>query len=188
MARDLEYKKFVHRLAVTGDDRIFLNSDKDHALDVLVEIFQLSQKKIRIFAGCLCEPVGDQPDYIMALSEFIERDGELVILLNAYDEKCAKVSNLYKRLAYYKSENKPIVVKQTTAKPYLENDPEKKEVHFTVGDESSYRLETDVEQRTAECCLKSPITAKKIADFFDDLFVQEESIEIDLIKLFENDD
>lgn len=186
MAKDPEYKKFVTLLAKNKENRVFLNSDEDHALDVLVEIFQLSQKKVRIFAGCLCQHVGNQPEYIVALSEFLERGGELEVLLSAYDEQSAKNSNLYKRLAYYKSEGKPIVVKQTTIKPYLSNDPEKKEVHFTVGDDVAYRMEMDVQKRTAECNLNNPIAAKIIADFFDNLFVKEESVEVNLIKLFEN--
>ena len=173
-------------MALSNEDRMFLNSDEDHALDVLVQLFQLSEKQIRIFAGCLCKHVGNKPEYVVALSEFIERGGTLYILLNAYDEECAKTSNLYKRLAYYKSLKKPIIIKKTSAKPYLTGDPAKKEVHFTVGDKKAYRIETDVNKRTAECNFNNPRIATNTADFFDNLFNKEDSIEIDLIKLFED--
>ena len=184
MATDLIYEKFLQTVADKGENRTFLNSNEDHAVSVLVKIFQTSQSTLRIFAGCLCEHVGNQPAYIIALSEFIERGGKLYILLNAFDENKAKVSNLYKRLAYYKSQGKPIFVKKTPARPYLTNDPEKKEVHFTVGDEKAYRIETDVEKRTAECNFNNPVLASDTALFFDSLFKRADTEEIDIIKLF----
>lgn len=184
MRIDQTYKNLIRSLAISKENRVFMNSDEDHALMVLVELFQLAQQKIRIFAGCLCKHVGNQPEYVVAISEFIERGGTLEILLNAYDEESAKESNLYKRLAYYKSQNKPIVIKKTEAKPYLMGDSDKKEVHFTIGDETSYRIETDVEKRTAECNFNNPIMAKEIAVFFDRLFA--DATEIDIINLFEN--
>ena len=100
MAKDVQYKEFVRSIYKSGENRTFLNSDEDHALDVLVQLFQTAQSKVRIFAGCLCKHVGNEPEYVIALSEFIERGGTLHILLNAFDEECARNSNLYKRLAY----------------------------------------------------------------------------------------
>lgn len=182
-----KYKKFVTDLASNNINRIFLNSDEEHALAVLVQLFQKAKHEVRIFAGSLCHHVGNKQDYIVALSEFLERGGSLHILLNRYDEISAKTSNLYKRLAYYKAKNMPIVIKTTTARPYLTEDPDKKEVHFTIGDDSAYRLETDIEQRTAECNFSNPVIAKQIASFFDGIFDQPDSTEIDLVKLFNDD-
>lgn len=188
MAKDKDYRDFVSLLAKSGEDRVFLNSNEDHALDVLVQLFKISNKHIRIFAGCLCKHVGNMPEYIIALSEFVERNGVLDILLNSYDENSAKTSNLYKRLAYYKAMGKPINVKKTSVRPYLNDDPDKKEVHFTIGDSKSYRIETDVEARTAECNFNNPPIAKATEDFFDELFNSENSTIIDIVKLFENED
>lgn len=186
MAKDKRYKDFVSLLAKNGINRVFLNSDEEHALDVLVQLFNISQTHIKIFAGCLCKHVGNMPEYIVALSEFIERGGTLYILLNAFDEDSAKVSNLYKRLAYYKSVGKPISVKKTSARPFLNGDPERKEVHFTIGDGKSYRIETDTDKRTAECNFNNPIVAKATEDFFDKLFNSTDASEIDIVKLFED--
>ena len=186
MASDRKYKEFVKNMAINGENRLFLNSDEDHALDVLVQLFQISKEQIRIFAGCLCKHVGNRPEYVVALSEFIERGGTLHILLNAFYEECARNSNLYKRLAYYKSLNMPIVVKGTSAKPYLTGDSDKKEVHFTIGDKKAYRIETDIEKRTAECNFNNPRIATNTADFFDSLFSRDDSKEIDIVKLFDD--
>lgn len=187
MAKDKDYRDFVSLLAKNEENRVFLNSDEEHALDVLVQLFKISNKHIRIFAGCLCKHVGNMSEYIIALSEFIERNGVLDILLNAYDENSAKTSNLYKRLAYYKAMGKPINVKKTSVHPYLNGDPDKKEVHFTIGDSKSYRIETDVEARTAECNFNNPPVAKVTEDFFDKLFNSDESTIIDIVKLFEDE-
>lgn len=184
---DNNYKKFIRTLAEKQDPRTFLNSDEEHALDVFVEFFRIAKHVVRIFAGCLCKHVGNKNEYVVAISEFIERGGELKILLNDYDENAARVSSLYKRLAYYKEKGYPIEVRRTTAKPYLTSDPEKKPIHFTAVDDLAYRLETDIEHRTAECSFNNPSLAHAIADFFDSLFTREGVEEVDIVALFEHE-
>lgn len=180
----LKYKEFVRMLSERSDDRIFLNKGEEHALIVLERIFRQSGKTMRIFAGNLCRTVGNEPDYIASLSDFIDRGGSVRILLNDFDENLAKESNLYKRLAYFKSLGKDIVVKTTSAKPYREGDPEQKEIHFTVGDEKAYRMETDIVQRAAQCSMNRPDTAKMASDFFDGVFNSDESTEVNLLTMF----
>ena len=179
-----EYKVFVHTLARNFEDRIFLNSNEDKAVVVLEQLIQNAQQELRIFAGNLCNKVGDDSEYIIAISEFVERGGVLKILLNKYDSTCAKNSNLFKRLAYYIAQGKNILIKTTNARPYKTSDIEKKEIHFTVGDHTSYRIETDIDKRAAECNFNSPQVARGIADFFDGLFDAEESECIDVKGLF----
>lgn len=184
MSSIIDYRIFVHSLAKNREDRIFLNSDEDKAIVVLVQLIQNAQQELRIFAGNLCNRVGEDSDYIIAISEFVERGGSVKILLNNYDSSCAKNSNLFKRLAYYLAQGKNIIVKETTAKPYRTSDIDKKEIHFTVGDHLGYRIETDIERRTAECNFNSPQVAKLIADFFDGLFESKDSKHIDIKGLF----
>lgn len=181
----VEYKAFVKALAEENANRVFLNSDHDKAMVVLVEIINKAEEELRIFAGNLCNGIGDSSEYIIAISEFIERNGKVKILLNQYKEECVRASNLYKRLAYYASLKRDVSVKHTEAKPYLTGDSEKKPVHFTVGDKRSYRVETDIKKRTAECNFNSPEVAEKMADFFDKLF-DKDAREVDLVALFDN--
>lgn len=183
-----EYKVFVHTLARNSEDRIFLNSDEDKAIVVLVQLIQNAQQELRIFAGNLCNLIGDNSDYIIAISEFIERGGIVRILLNSYNSTYAKNSNLFKRLAYHIAQGRNVLVKETHAKPYRTSDIERKEIHFTVGDSVAYRIETDIEKRTAECNFNSPQVAKGIADFFDELFEADESKDIDIKGLFYDTD
>ena len=165
-------------------NRVFMNSDEDKALVVLVELFKSAKTIVRIFAANLCQHVGNQKDYIEALSDFIEKGGEVKILLNKYNQESALQSDLYKRLAYYKSEGKPVFVKQTTARPYYINDESKKEVHFTIADSKGFRIETDTEKRTARCNFNNPDEAAGVIKFFDEEFEKEYAQEIDLMELF----
>ena len=146
-----DFRNMVSRLASLGENRIFLNSSEDHAVVVLSEMFKVAKSNIRIFAGCLYERVGDSPEYIQSLSDFIERGGAVKILLNNFNTEEGKKTNLFKRLAYYQEIGKSIEIRITDTKPYLTNDEEKKEVHFTIADEKAYRIETDIKQRAAAC-------------------------------------
>lgn len=178
------YEQFVRLLARNNDDRTFLNSDEAHALTVFVQMFRSAMEEVRIFAGCLCKYIGNEPEYIIALSEFIERGGKLYILLNAYDESLAKESNLFKRLSYYKSLSKPVYIKTSNTHPYMLKDGKKNEVHFSVADNKAYRIETDIVKRSAVCNFNNPVLAKQITELFDELFAKEDTKDIDLLNLF----
>ncbi len=183
-----EYREFVESLARgnngEGVNRTFLNSDKDKALIVLVELFKSAKETIRIFAANLCHDVGSEREYIEALSDFIEKNGSLKILLNSYNEEDAKNSNLFKRLAYYQSEGKNVVIKRTSIRPYFVGDEKKKEVHFTVADNKGFRIETDIDNRTARCNFNCPEEAEGVVKFFDEEFVKPLSVETNLTALF----
>lgn len=179
-------KKYIEYISQLANERInknFSNSDEDHALEVLIKIFEISNKTIRIFAGSLCSDVPNHPHYVAALSDFIEREGNVKILLNNFDQEQAKESNLFKRLAYYISLDKDIKLYTTTVKPYLTNDPQKKPVHFTIGDENAYRVETDIERRTATCNYNNPEGTASLIVFFDKV-VETQAEEINLNDFF----
>jgi hypothetical protein len=179
-----EYRNFVASLAKgEGVNRVFMNSDEDKALIVLVELFKSAKTIVRIFAANLCQHVGNQKDYIEALSDFIERGGEVRILINDYNRNHILQSDLYKRLAYYVSEKKPVFIRETTVKPYYANDESKKEVHFTIADSKGFRIETDTDKRTARCNFNSPEEADGVIKFFDEVF-EKSAQDINLTELF----
>jgi hypothetical protein len=178
------YKEYVSFLAQNKINKTFINSDEEHALDVFVNLFKSAEKIVRIFAGCLTSKVSNESEYIIAISDFIERGGEIKILLNKYNETAASSSNLIKRLSFYKYLEKPILVKRTEVKPYFASDPNKNEIHFTVIDNLSYRIETDVEARTADCNFNNEPLATNIVTFFDKVFESIDSIDVDIISLF----
>lgn len=175
------YKKFIKELAENNVDRIFLNSDEEKACAVLVQLINLSNNKLCIFAGSLTnKKVGDSEEYIKAITGFIERGGSVEILLNDYNEITAMSSNIFKRLAYYAQEGKPIKIKKTKVKPYRTGDSDKNGIHFTVGDSKSYRVETNTKERTAGGNFNSSAVAEVYESFFKKIFNRSDSIDIDL--------
>lgn len=185
-----EYRTFVRGLIDRLDGRTFLNSDEEHALIVLKELIDMAENEVRIFAGSLTGKVGNDPAYVIAISEFIERGGTLHILLNNYqpDSEEAKNSRLYRRLSLYQSQGKPVVVKQTKIQPYRTDDPDHTPVHFTIADHKGYRLETNTEERSAQCSVNDTTVASGMAGVFDDIFNEEVSQEINFVEYFDHVD
>lgn len=177
-----KYREFVSNLAKQKIDNTFINSDEEHALEVFVNLFQIANSNVRIFAKNLCSDVSNKPEYVEKLSDFIEKGGNVDILVNGYNKDESINSNLFKRLAYYKSIGKSIVIKSTNVKPHYKADPDKKEIHFTVIDNCAYRIETDIEKRTANCNFNNEGVAKGLVHFFESTF--NESVEIDIVELF----
>lgn len=179
-----EYLNYVKSLADNTVDKIFMNNDGENMVIVVSEMLAHAHDEFRIFAGCLLDDYSNSDTYVQAVSDYIEKGGALRVLLNKYDESKIQYSPLFTRLAYYKSYGKDIVVKSTQDKPYIIIKSVKKFVHFAIGDRVSYRLETDPDKRTAICNMNAPIVASKYADFFDGIFEDDRSVEIELVSLF----
>lgn len=184
-----EYREYVHFLAERELDKVFLNSDENHALIVLTELFKHAKERVRIFAGALVGSVGDDEEYIKDLISFIIRGGSVQILLNNFDHERAKESTLYTYLNAFQSDEEykdRIKVKKTdrTVKMKNPNGGEDLQVHFTTGDDRAYRLEFDIDKRTSRCNFNSSgsIIDEMIA-LFDEIFDEEDSEDIILDEL-----
>lgn len=180
------YRMFVKRLSETQSDRVFFNSDEKHALAVMENLIQQSKEVIRIFAGNLLH-VGNQTNYIEAISDFIERDGKVrIILNNCNDVEAIKSSNLFRRLAYYIMNGKDIIIKRTNVQPYLKSDANQNPIHFSVGDSNAYRVETDIENRVAECSMNNPAQAEKFIQYFDAIFESEKCEDFNIVNIYDS--
>ena len=175
------YKSFVHNLAENQIDKVFLNSDNNKMLSVFQEMFEYANFEFRIFAGDLCNETTGSKEYIESISNFIEKKGKLYILLNNFHQEKSVTHNLYKRLAYYQSLGENHIYIKTTKNQVLY----KGEVaHLAIGDHRSYRIETDIEKRTAICNMSSPEYSEKLVSIFDDLFNDEDNLIVDLVRIF----
>ena len=179
-----QYREFVHYQFESKSGINFLNSDEDKMKTVYMEMLNNAQSEFRIFAGNLACDVTNSSEFIETLSDFIERGGKLFILLNNFNEEIVLQSQLFKRLAYYKSKKKEIYVKKSSDHPFIVTQEGHKDVHFALGDKVSYRVETDIMKRTAICNMNNPEKTKEFAAFFDELFEKPENTEINLVKLF----
>lgn len=175
------YKKFVHNLAENRINKVFLNSDNAKMLSVFQEMFEHSDSEFRIFAGDLCNETTGSKEYIESISNFIEKKGRLYILLNDFRQERAVTHNLYKRLAYYQSLGEYHIFIKSTRSKILYND---EVAHLAIGDHCSYRIETDIEKRTAICNMSSPEYSEKLVSLFDGLFSDEGNLVVDLVKIF----
>ncbi|MDR1729992.1 MAG: hypothetical protein LBR52_04950 [Prevotellaceae bacterium] len=186
------YRKFIKHLSNSQSPKEFLNSDEDHALVIFEQLFSQAKKDIRIFAGSLCcdsdknYHVANDSQYISALSEFVERGGKVKIILNDFNPVAAVKSNLMRRLLYYKVEfHDRIEIKTTTTKLSYKEDVEQKSIHFTVIDNNAYRIETNIEQRSATGSFNNEEVAVGLIRIFDDIY-QNKSQNLDIVKLFSN--
>jgi hypothetical protein len=57
-----------------------------------------------------------------------------------------------------------------------------------VGDKKAYRIETNTEQRSAECSMNNVDIATNTAEFFDELFNNPKATEVNILKLFGYDE
>lgn len=178
----IEYRRYVKFLADNNENRIFLNSDNEKAIVVFTELFAIAHSEVKIFAGCLSNDVSNNGEYLSSINNFISKGGHLKILLNAFNEEKAKESDLLKRLAFYQTKNLPVQVRLCNDKPYFDNDPEEKEVHFTVVDSHAYRIETDIIARKSICNMNDNIMGHKLSDLFDSIFTR--SVDLDLISIY----
>lgn len=184
-----EYREYVHYLAENQIDEVFYNSDEDHALIVLTELFEHAKERVRIFAGSLAGSIGDEAKYVSSLTRFIGRGGRVQILLNDFDAERAKGSTLYFYLYNMQKSQKHkgrIEVKQTPRKITMAGSKDGGDVpvHFTLGDDRAYRLEVDIEKRESRCNFNSADgLVGKMAKAFDNMFADEASTDIELATL-----
>ncbi len=175
------YRDFISHLAKTQSSQFFLNSDEDKMLSVFVTMFNNADTIFRILAENLCNDTTNHSEYIQAVSNFLERGGKLEILLTNYSEDKAKDSDLFKRLYYYKKNNKDIVVKATSNGILYDG----KDAHVAIADNNAFRIETDTQTRKAICNMNMPDFAKVLDGHFDTAYDDKENTVINLVKLFE---
>lgn len=177
----LEYKNRIHGFSEKNENRVFMSADEQRALAVFVELFNRAQQRIRLFSGALLNSeVSNDPQFVEAISNFLERkSAKLEVLLNKADEEAMKESPLFKRLAYYQSIGADVVIRKTNKKLiFKRTEQDKKECHFCVCDESSFRLEFDIERRASMCNFNDPVVARKLISLFDEMFPISEMISL----------
>jgi hypothetical protein len=160
----MDYKAYVESLAISGQDQYFFNSGPIHAAIVMSRIFKYSHNTIKIYCGGFNGTVSNDEQYLKYAKQFLEKGGKLKILVEK-DLSNAGLSNIYailkKNSANVEMYRAQINVVNTTT-----NDP----VHFAVGDDKMLRLETGVEDYTAEVNFGNPEKAKHLSSLFDQVW------------------
>ena len=177
-----KYRDFVHFLAINDEYRVFLNSDNEKAIAVFVELFKKAKECLYIYAGCLSNDVTNSSEYISSIREFIRNGGEVKVLLNAYNEETASQSDLLKRLAYFQAKKKNVIVKKTNEKLFIPSPEGDREIHFTVVDRKSYRIEIDIVNRKSICNMNDTQMGEKLTSLFDPMF--DKATPLNLVSFF----
>lgn len=164
------FAEYIERLASSSINEEFFNSNESHAQIVLTSMVRHAKKKIRIFSGNMCSEVSNNLTYLNEVKSFLaERSGSLDILF-CDSQDHFKTTEIYRLL----SDFIPDQVKIKTTKTLLVIG--EKPIHFTVADETAFRLETDIEKRMARGNFNDQATGKMLSERFDSLFANALSI------------
>ena len=180
----MDYSDYISSLRKKRINRIFMNSDSEKRKTVYSELLQSANSNLRFLAGNLCDEITNSEDFVEGISDFIENNGKLEIILNQYDEGQIKASNLYKRLAFYSAQNYDVSVMNTSMTVKISIHDKETPAHFAVADHLAYRLEVDIEKRTAICNMKDETLSRKLVEIFTQISSDPQTKTVDLVNLF----
>ncbi|MBI5921928.1 MAG: hypothetical protein HY847_09760 [Betaproteobacteria bacterium] len=166
---DLEYDRFVERLAKAEDPRTISNSSTRHALSILRAIFRHAKRSVSIFSGKLDPNVFNDDELLRTAENFQKGGGSLRVLLQ--DQALSKndASKLLLQLAAQSSDvnDASCMVKQVTSEhPFADA-----KCHFVVADGKAYRIETDIVKHIAVGSFMDEKSATALTEIFDKAFV-----------------
>lgn len=159
------YINFVELLAREGQDKVFFNSGPNHAAVVMSRIFKYSKETVRIYCGGFNGTVSNDEEYLTYLQCFLERKGKVIIL--AQNDYTSGPGKIFKVLNKYKGQ---VEMYHTPSK--VINNVTKKPIHFTVGDHKMLRMETGIEDYTAQVNFGNEKNAKILIDIFNKILVE----------------
>ena len=165
-----EYRNYVRRLASEHSSDIIYNADKKHAAILLGEIIRSSKESLQIICQNMDPLVTEKPDYINAMTEFLDRGSPQVkILMTDYyrNKDIFDNSEIFNLLKKHKN--------QVTLKYMEESDLNLVYIgdnllNFTTSDDIAYRFETDVYNNMALGCFNDRETVKVLNEKFSVLF------------------
>ena len=173
------YEKAIRHYAENRIDEPFFNDGDDCAKIVFKYLFKTAQKEIKIFSGSLAKKEFPDNSYVAELTNFIRNGGKVSILVqhhNQIDKDSILFSNLSRLL---KSRSFPdFYLGRTKRKVLLKSHENTNEIHFTIADDKAFRIETDINTRSAMCNFNRSTIAEKYSQLFNQL--KEDSVTISL--------
>lgn len=165
------YKNYIEDLAKgDGQNVVFLNSGPIHASYVMENIFRSSKDCVKIYAGYLSGEVSGQERYMDSLSNFVQKGGKIKILLQEQKKEPQMTNPPIFKLLHFLSIICPDSIEVREATVEVKEAASQDEVHFTIGDESKYRLENNIKTFSASGNFNDPITVAELDEIFEKLF------------------
>ncbi len=166
-----EYKAAVQFFASSHKDYDIKNEGDDCARVIFTNLFLNARQTVRMVANTLRNDVVDSNEYLDSLGSFLGREGsKLQILIHHLPDNAREesASNIYLRLRRHPAyEQGRIEIKKTGGDRFFLGE---KPVNFCVADSLMYRLEDDIEKRTALCNFGNYDKAVSLETAFDKVF------------------
>ncbi len=160
-----EYRRAVEFFAETNSSDIFSNRGKEHATIVLANLFKYSKNNISILAQNLTSELTSRAEYRESLLNFIDKtNGKLKVLITESPDLGSYENSLLEELCRKGIKVKKLEKKNESIQEYIRN------INFTVGDGKMFRIETNLEEKIAECCFNNQKIAEKLEKIFDKLY------------------
>lgn len=166
------YDHAVEYFAQNSIDSQFDNEGPEHAATVLTQMLKHSNE-MRIFSGTFNSEVTNKTYFMKELDKFINEKKELYLILEQLPEKEKQSSALKKVIEYSKTGAYNVQYKIANPKfiEKLENSfTSNRALHFAIGDDQSFRVETDFENYKARCNFNDKVISGKLKNIFDTYF------------------
>lgn len=177
------YKNRIHDFAERLDPFIFSNEGVEHAEIVLSEIFEHAKDQVYIFCGHLDEKLTSRSLYYNSLMAYLASGKTLKVLIGDLPEvKSPALLRIFEKI----QENKKINADYNNIECRLLKDSsginshfkfnEARNIHFTVSDRRSFRLETEPKEYRAFCSFNDVDISNKLSSLFSTYFEMAEPI------------
>lgn len=183
-----EYRKAVEYYASNHLDYLFHNKGPEHAKIIFENIFKTAEKHIRIAANNLWNSdVVNTEEYINAIDLFLnKKDAKLDIILTSEPDwkevKEKENPNFYRFIFNHQAfTDGRVEIRCGNGRSFKLNiKGTTKAVHFCTADGCMYRLEDDIDNRSAICNFKDTKSADVLEKAFDLNFAQLDKVDLNL--------
>lgn len=157
-----EYREYLLGLAKTNSHDIISNGGKDHAIVLYSVLLDHTEKDVRIFCQSGSSAVWKAPEFIDAMTRFLNRENTSLKVLTA--EEPSLDSDFVKR------DNVEVCRITTSAQKKIKDHFKNSKCNFAIFDSTKYRYEYDFEYFKAYCSFNAPDVVKTMTDLFDASF------------------
>lgn len=174
------YRRYIQRLREEESEELFKNSDSDHAVIVLSELFQSAKEEVWILTQTMSDDIYQAEECLDSLEKFLNKENvKLRIILAEFDEKKWTSSGISKTLSSYNNgeEKKVEVYKTKLDISFSGGDGNRKSINFAVADCRSYRFELDIKARVAIGSFNGEDQAERLVDLFNKIIENKEDTE-----------
>ena len=181
-----EYQKAIELANSSKNNHVFPISTPEHASIILSTIFEHSKEEVNILAGNLSGTVSNSKTYLDALDSYLKSGKTLRVLLTDMPNINSLAYQLIEKHSKLPDAKIELRIATEVAKYNIAESFDNKYVHFVVGDDSRFRLETDSTNYQAFANFNDPVYARKLNEIFDRTFASSTSTSLRFQPIYED--